>query len=110
METTLLRDDLLDGQIAITKACVDAANNILQHQSLLLQTVLEMPRISVEGSGRVSRTILSTSLTCSLSAATIIVQSWGRLSESRISSYASAPAPALNARGGPRKPKAIAAA
>ena len=29
MGTTLLEEELLDGQIAVTKACVDAASNIL---------------------------------------------------------------------------------
>ena len=110
MQTTLLQEELLDGQIAVTKAYVDATANILEHQGQLLHAVLEIPKMSVESFGQVSRTIISTGLTCSLRAATMMVESFDLRYGSSILSKASAPAPALNPKGGPRRTKAIAAA
>ena len=72
--------------------------------------MLEIPKMSVESFGQVSRTIFSTSLTCSLSAATMMLESFDPRYGSSILSKASAPAPALNPKGGPRRTKAIAAA
>ena len=76
MQTTLLQEELFDGQIAVTKAYVDATANIFEHQSTLLHAVLEIPKMSVESFGQVSRAIISTSLTCSLRAATMMVESF----------------------------------
>jgi hypothetical protein len=109
MQTTLLQEELLDGQIAVTKAYVDATANIFEHQGTLLHAVLEIPKMSVESFGQVSRAIISTSLTCSLRAATMMVESFDLRYGSSILSKTSAP-PALNPKGGPRRTKAIAAA
>jgi hypothetical protein len=110
MQTTLLQEELLDGQIAVAKACVDATANILERQGQLLHAVLEIPKMSVESFGQVSRTIISTGLTCSLRAATMMVESFDLRYGSSILSKSSIPAPALNSKGGPRRAKAIAAA
>jgi hypothetical protein len=110
MQTTLLREELLDGQIAVTKAYVDATINILGHQGQLLQAVLEIPGMSVASFGQVSRTIFSTGLSCSLRAATTMLESFDPRYGSSILSKARATTPALDAKGGPRKTKAIAAA
>ena len=110
METTLLPEGVLDGQIAVTNACIDAATNLVQHQGRLMQAVLEVPRISVEDAKRVSRTIFSIGFAWSLSAAMFIVGSFPRLSESTTSSSTSAPAPKKKPPTNTRRPKAIAAA
>ena len=110
MEMTLLQGELLDGQLAVTKACVDAAANVLQQQGLLLHTVLEIPRISVESAGRVSSSILSTSVACTLSAAMLMVESFDRFPAPKTSSEPAVPAPTLDPKGGARKPRAVAAA
>ena len=110
MQTTLMREELLDGQIAVTKAYVDATTNILEHQGQLLQAVLEIPRMSVESFGQISRTIFSTGLSCSLRAATMMLESFDPRYASSILSKTIATAPALNPKGSPRRTKAIAAA
>ena len=107
---TLLQEELLDGQITVTKAYVDATTNILEQQGLLLHAVLEIPKMSVESFGHVSRTIISTSLTCSLRAATMMVESFDLRYGSSIMYKTSAPTPALTPKAGPRRTKAIAAA
>ena len=110
MKMTLLQEELLDGHIAVTKAYVDATTSILEHQGQLLQAVLEIPKMSVESFGHVSRTVFSTGVTCSLRAATMMLGSFDPRYGSSILSKASSPAPALNPKGGPRRTKAIAAA
>jgi hypothetical protein len=109
MEMTLLRDDVLGGQIALTKSCVDAATEIVQYHGRLLQECSRIPRISVEDAGRVSLTILSTAIACSLSAAMLLVGSFDAFSKSNSTSKPSAPAPKSNPKG-PRRTKAIVVA
>ena len=110
METTPLQKEFLDGQVAVTKACVDATTNILEHSGRLLQAVLEIPRMSIENFGHVSRTILSTGITSSLRAATMMIESFDPRVGSSILYKATGPAPQLNPKGGPRRTKAIVAA
>jgi hypothetical protein len=110
METTLLQRELLDGQIAITTACVDATTNILERCGLLLKAVLEIPQLSLESFGHVSRTIVSTSVTYSLSAATLMRESFDPRFGPGTLSKANVPAPTLSPKGGPRRTRAIAAA
>ena len=87
-----------------------ALPNVLQQQSVLLHAVLEIPRISVENVGRVSSSILSTSVACSLTAATFMMESFDRFPARKLSPTAVAPDPNVSPKGGARRPKAVAAA
>jgi len=87
MDKTLLRDELLAGQIAMTRACTDATTNIM----------------------RVSQTLFSIGITWSLSAAMFIVGTFERPAESTASPKATTRTLASKPKAGTRRTKAIAA-
>jgi hypothetical protein len=87
MDKMLLPDELLAGQIAMTRACTDATTNIM----------------------RVSHTLFSIGITWSLSTAMFIVGSFERPPQSTTSSKPTTRTLASKPKGGTRRTKAIAA-